>query len=62
MRPSHASAAYLRDAPPLPKAVKKEKFVQGCMVKGRNESVAIGHVAWAVAGIKGIDVAEVANA
>ncbi|CBX91840.1 similar to deoxyribonuclease tatD [Plenodomus lingam JN3] len=62
MRPSHASAAYLKDAPPLPKAVKKEKFVEGCMVKGRNESVAITHVAWAVAGIKGVSVDEVAEA
>ncbi|KAI8934001.1 hypothetical protein NX059_008772 [Plenodomus lindquistii] len=62
MRPSHASAAYLKDAPPLPKAVKKEKFVEGCMVKGRNESVAITHVAWAVAGIKGVSVEEVTEA
>lgn len=62
MRPSHASAAYLKDAPPLPKAVKKEKFVEGCMVKGRNESVAIMHVALAVAGIKGVSVEEVADA
>jgi hypothetical protein len=36
MRPSHASAKYLKDAPPLPKAVKKEKFAKGLMVKGRN--------------------------
>ncbi|PVI07795.1 deoxyribonuclease tatD [Periconia macrospinosa] len=62
MRPSHASAAYLKDAPPLPKAVKKEKFVKGAMVKGRNEPATIPHVAYAIAGIKGISVEEVCDA
>lgn len=38
MRASQASAAYTRDAPPLPKGVKKEKWSADCMVKGRNES------------------------
>jgi TatD DNase family protein len=62
MRPSHASSKYLKDAPPLPKAVKKEKWNAECMVKGRNEPCAITQVAWAVAGIKGIPVEEVAEA
>lgn len=62
MRPSHASAAYLKDAPPLPRSVKKEKWVQGAMIKGRNEPCAIGRVAWAIAGIKGVDVSVVAEA
>ncbi|KAL5120516.1 hypothetical protein ACEQ8H_001534 [Pleosporales sp. CAS-2024a] len=62
MRPSHASAKYLKDAPPLPKAVKKEKFAKGLMVKGRNESATIPHVAYAIAKIKNITVEEVCNA
>jgi len=61
MRPSHAGSQYLKDAPPLPKAVKKEKWHPEAMVKGRNEPCAISNVAWAVAGIKGIPVEEVAE-
>lgn len=59
MRPSHASAKYLKDAPEMPKAVKKEKWSSECLVKGRNEPCAITQVAWAVAGIKGVGVEEV---
>ncbi|KAF2766414.1 Mg-dependent DNase [Teratosphaeria nubilosa] len=59
MRPSHASAKYLKDAPPLPKAVKKEKWSAECMVKGRNEPCAITQVAHAIAAIKGVPVEEV---
>ncbi|KAK0099411.1 hypothetical protein ONS96_008438 [Cadophora gregata f. sp. sojae] len=44
------------------KSVKKEKWVEGAVVKGRNESCFIGRVAWAVAGIKGLSVQEVADA
>ncbi|CAO2658778.1 Nn.00g065010.m01.CDS01 [Neocucurbitaria sp. VM-36] len=62
MRPSHASAKFLKDAPPLPKAVKKEKFSKGSMVKGRNESATIPHVAYAIAKIKDITVEEVCDA
>ncbi|KAF2013801.1 deoxyribonuclease Tat-D [Aaosphaeria arxii CBS 175.79] len=62
MRPSHASAKYLKDAPVLPKAVKKEKFSKGLMVKGRNEPATIPHVAYAIAQIKGITVEEVCEA
>jgi len=62
MRPSHASAKYLQDAPPLPKAVKKEKFAKGMMVKGRNEPATIPHVAHAIAKIKEITVEEVCDA
>lgn len=64
MRPSHASAAYLKldGAPELPKSVKKEKWAAEFMVKGRNEPCAMPRVAWAVAGIKGISVEEVAEA
>jgi TatD DNase family protein len=62
MRPSHASAKYLNDAPPLPKAVKKEKFTEGLMVKGRNEPATLPHVAYAIAQIKEITVEEVCDA
>jgi TatD DNase family protein len=62
MRPSHASAKYLKDAPPLPKSVKKEKFAEGCMIKGRNEPCAISNVAYAIAAIKEITVEEVCDA
>lgn len=62
MRPSHASAKFLKDAQPLPKAVKKEKWSKGHMVKGRNEPVSIPHVAYAIAQIKGITVEEVCEA
>jgi TatD DNase family protein len=62
MRPSHASAKFLKDAPPLAKAVKKEKWSKGMMVKGRNEPATIPHVAWAIAKIKGITVEEVCEA
>ncbi|KAF2184298.1 deoxyribonuclease tatD [Zopfia rhizophila CBS 207.26] len=62
MRPSHASAKFLKDAPPLPKSVKKEKWSKGMMVKGRNESATIPHVAYAIANIKGISVEEVCEA
>lgn len=62
IRPSHASAKYLSDAPPLPKAVKKEKWQKGCMVKGRNEPAAIAHVAHVIAKVKGVSVEEVCEA
>lgn len=37
MRPSHASAKFLKEGkvPEVPKAVKKERWVKGAMVKGR---------------------------
>ncbi|KAJ4365275.1 hypothetical protein N0V83_008894 [Neocucurbitaria cava] len=34
MRPSHASAKFLKDAPPLPKAVKKREVLQGTHGQG----------------------------
>jgi TatD DNase family protein len=49
----------LTDAAPLPKAVKKEKWQKGCMVKGRNEPVAIANVAHVIAKVKGVSVEEV---
>lgn len=62
MRPSHASAKFLTGAPPIPKAVKKEKWQKGLMVKGRNEPASIPLVAHAVAKIKGISIEEVCDA
>lgn len=63
MRASHASAKYMVDAPKLSmKAVKKEKWDKGLMVKGRNEPVTIIHVAHVVARIKGISVHELTEA
>ncbi|KAL4964785.1 3'-5'-exodeoxyribonuclease [Aspergillus stella-maris] len=62
IRPSHASSKFLSGAPPLPKAVKKEKWQKGCMVKGRNEPVAIAQVAHVIAAVKGITVDEVCEA
>lgn len=44
------------------KAVKKEKWVEGAMVKGRNEPCMIERVAKVVARIKGISVEEVCEA
>lgn len=60
MRPSHASAGYVKDMGDVQwKSVKKEKWVEGAMVKGRNEPCMIGRVAWAVAKIKGLTIEEV---
>ncbi|KAJ4411627.1 hypothetical protein N0V82_008996 [Gnomoniopsis sp. IMI 355080] len=44
------------------KSVKKEKWVEGAMVKSRNEPCMIERVAKIVAGIKGIEVEEVCEA
>ena len=62
MRPSHASAKFKEGAPELPKSVKKEKWQKGFMVKGRNESASIPHVAHAIAKVKGVSIEEVCEA
>ena len=62
IRPSRASAKYLQDAPTTSKAVKKEKWTRGMMVKGRNEPAAILLVAHIVAKVKGIAIEEVCEA
>jgi len=59
IRPSHASSKYLKDAPELPKAVKKEKWSAEMMVKSRNEPCTISQVAHVVANIKGVSMEEV---
>ena len=62
MRASHASAKYREDAPPLPNSAKKEKWNKDSMVKGRNESVTICHVAHVIARVKGISTIAVCEA
>ena len=62
MRASHASAQYKDAAPPIPKAVKKEKWEKDCMVKGRNESASITHVAHVIARVKDVPIQEVCEA
>ncbi|EXJ86391.1 TatD DNase family protein [Capronia epimyces CBS 606.96] len=59
IRASHASSQHLRDAPAIPKAVKKEKWQKGLMVKGRNEPATIVQVAHVIAKVKGVSVHEV---
>ncbi|TPX09986.1 uncharacterized protein E0L32_008833 [Thyridium curvatum] len=44
------------------KSVKKEKWVEGAMIKGRNEPCSIERIAKIVAGIKGVTVEEVCEA
>lgn len=72
IRPSHAGAALLegfvaRDEEgegggARAKPVKKERWEQGRMVKGRNEPCEIAKVAWVVARVKDVPVEEVVAA
>ncbi|KAH8589935.1 hypothetical protein B0O99DRAFT_635693 [Bisporella sp. PMI_857] len=63
MRPGHASARFWKGSDEERwKSVKKEKWVQGAMIKGRNEPCMIERVAKAVAGIKEVDVEVVTEA
>lgn len=62
IRASHASSRYLLDGPAMPKAVKKEKWQSGMMVKGRNEPVTIAQVAHVIGKVKGIPTEEVCAA
>ena len=61
IRPSHASYKYLSGAPEMPKAVKKEKWAKGLMVKGRNEPANIVYVAHVIGNVKGISAAAVSE-
>ena len=57
MRASQASAEFVKDMGEVQwSSVKKEKWVEGAMVKGRNEPCMIGRVGWAVAAIKGVSL------
>lgn len=62
IRPSHASSQYMKEAPAVPKAMKKEKWQKGLMVKGRNEPCTIPLVAHVIAKLKGLPVEEVSEA
>ena len=62
IRASHASSKFLEGTPELPKAMKKEKFQKGLMVKGRNEPATIAQVANVIAKVKGVTVEEVCEA
>ena len=63
IRASHASSKYLEGAPELSvKAVKKEKWEEGLMVKGRNEPVTIARVAHVIAAVKGVTIEELTEA
>lgn len=63
MRASHASSRYTVDGPEIEtKAVKKEKWERGLMVKGRNEPVTIIQVAHVIARIKEISVEDLCQA
>lgn len=53
---------YLLDAPALPPSRKHGKFIEGQMIKGRNESCTIERVARVVAGVKGLPLEDLANA
>ena len=44
------------------KSVKKEKWTEGAMIKGRNEPCTIDRVARVVAGVKGLTEDEVCEA
>lgn len=50
---------YLERARPLPPSRKHNKFIHGQMVKTRNESCTIERVGLVVAGLKGVEMAEV---
>ncbi|KZO89655.1 Mg-dependent DNase [Calocera viscosa TUFC12733] len=63
----HSSYHHLKALPTdlrqlyFPDSCKKEKFVTGKTVKGRNEPCATGGVAWIVAQVKGVSIDEVAT-
>lgn len=61
----HGKKKNQKKEPEVPdryKVVKKEKWEEGAMVKGRNEPCTIERVARIVAGIKGVSVEEVCEA
>ena len=62
MRATHASAQYVKDMGEEQwKSVKKEKWVEGAMVKGRNEPCQIVKIGWAVAKIKNVPLEELSE-
>ncbi|KAF3766060.1 hypothetical protein M406DRAFT_257547 [Cryphonectria parasitica EP155] len=61
-QPSKKSQKKEPEVPERFKTVKKDKWVEGAMVKGRNEPCTIERVAKIVAAIKGVPVQEVCEA
>ncbi|WYZ37388.1 hypothetical protein EsH8_II_000894 [Colletotrichum jinshuiense] len=64
-KPQGKSKKNQKKEPEVPerfKVVKKEKWEEGAMIKGRNEPCMIERVAKAVAGIKGVEVEEISEA
>ncbi|KAI7222634.1 Mg-dependent DNase [Hortaea werneckii] len=59
---SPLATRYCTNAPGLPSSKKRDKWDPAYMVKERNESCTIAAVAFIVAGLKGLSVAEVASA
>ena len=59
VKPTHAAAAHVRAAWP---ACKKERYAPGHTVRDRNEPCHIVAVAEALAGVRGEDVAVLADA
>jgi len=53
IKPTHASFKYLETT--FPASKKKEKFQEGCMVKGRNEPCTLVHVLEVLAAIRGVE-------
>ncbi|KAH8685426.1 hypothetical protein BGZ60DRAFT_395161 [Tricladium varicosporioides] len=63
IRASHAGSKFLEGyVEGAWKWVKKEKWIEGALIKGRNESCMVGKVAWIVAGVRGIGLEEVCEA
>lgn len=68
IRPSHASHAFLSSLSPeqkelyAPMGVKKPKWSEGKVLRGRNEPMATGLVGFVVAQLKGVAIEEVAQA
>ena len=64
-KPQKQSKKNQKKEPEVPeryKIVKKEKWEEGAMVKGRNEPCNIERVAKIIAGIKGVSIEEVCEA
>ncbi|XP_065897209.1 deoxyribonuclease TATDN1-like [Dysidea avara] len=59
IRPTHASSKFVTTQ--FPPAKKKEKWESGCSVKSRNEPRNLLHVLEVVAGVKGMDVLQLAQ-
>jgi len=63
IRPTHASYGYLKESlVGLPPQKDKKKWIQGGMVKGRNEPGCLGQVVEVVSGVMDVPVEAVKHA